>query len=855
MILTLALQTLKARKGGFAGTFVALLLGAAVLSACGILLESGIRAGSPAERYAAADAVVTGRQEATLTLKDLDGSTMKESQPLPERVPLTASPADRIRRADGVRTVIEDDGATVRPATTDGRPVPGHDGTAPEAHSWSTLPLGDFRLTKGHAPRTAHEIVLDTELAARAGTGPGDEIRLMSTSAPRTYTVTGLVALKDGRAPRRSVLFLSDAGLRHLAPSIYAFGVLATPGTSPGQLADAIRASLGDDRLAVHTGDGRGRAEFLDVVVSGSNLVVLAAAVGGNVLLIAVFVLYATTSLSVRHRRREIALLRAIGTTPGQLRRMLAAEAAATGPAAGVLGCPLGLVLVYWLRDRFAGHGIVPPDFALALSPLPFLGAVLVTTLTALVAALVSALRATRIRPTEALGEAAVEPSGLSRGRRITGLVLLVIAAGAFVTGLVQHADFLTLVGLANSMVLLLVIATAVLGPLLARTAVRLLAPPLARTGVTGHLAAANTRANAGRLAGAITPLVLAVSFASTVVFTQTTALRESTDQVRSGLVADHVLTAPNGVSPDLAVKVRELKQVESATGLVKSKVVAVGEMMGAQDAVSLGAQGVDPTALGTTLDLHARDGDLTELSPGTLALSTTAASWLGLGVGDTAGLRLGDGTPFHGKVIAVYTRGLGFADITLDHDLLLAHTTQKTDASVLVRSTPSAQGLTQALSHVAAAYPGTVLRDGLATDDQLAEQRANAWVNYLVVGVIIAYTAITVVNSLAMTTAARRREFALLRLSGTARRQVVGMMRRESAVVVLSGVGLGTLLSAFPLILVALALGGAPWPAVTAPGCAAIAGVTAALAVAGTMVPVRVLLRIRPVEAIGAGE
>jgi putative ABC transport system permease protein len=139
--------------------------------------------------------------------------------------------------------------------------------------------------------------------------------------------------------------------------------------------------------------------------------------------------------------------------------------------------------------------------------------------------------------------------------------------------------------------------------------------------------------------------------------------------------------------------------------------------------------------------------------------------------------------------------------------------------------------------------------------DDQLAEQRANAWVNYLVVGLIIAYTAITVVNTLAMSTAARRREFALLRLSGTARSQVTGMMRRESVVVVVAGVGLGTLLSVFPLVLVALALGGPPWPAVPGLGYLAIAGTTAALATAGTMVPTRLLLRIRPVEAIGARE
>ncbi|MFF2133424.1 FtsX-like permease family protein [Streptomyces olivochromogenes] len=190
-----------------------------------------------------------------------------------------------------------------------------------------------------------------------------------------------------------------------------------------------------------------------------------------------------------------------------------------------------------------------------------------------------------------------------------------------------------------------------------------------------------------------------------------------------------------------------------------------------------------------------------------------------------------------------------------MDHDLLLAHTTGKVDESVLVRSAPSAPGLPQALSHLAAAYPGTVLRDGLAVDDQLAEQRANAWVNYLVVGVIIAYTAITVVNTLAMSTAARRREFALLRLSGTARGQVVGMMRRESVIVIAAGVGIGTLLSAFPLVLVSMAVSGTPIPAVPGLGYLAIAGATAALAAAGTMLPTRMLLRIRPVEAIGAKE
>ncbi|MFF6996435.1 FtsX-like permease family protein [Streptomyces sp. NPDC008313] len=127
--------------------------------------------------------------------------------------------------------------------------------------------------------------------------------------------------------------------------------------------------------------------------------------------------------------------------------------------------------------------------------------------------------------------------------------------------------------------------------------------------------------------------------------------------------------------------------------------------------------------------------------------------------------------------------------------------------------------------------------------------------VNYLVVGVIIACTAVTVVNTLAMATAARRREFALLRLTGTARRQAAGMMRREALTVIVAGVGLDTLLAAFPLALVSLALSGVPWPAVPATGYLAIAGTTAVLAAAGVMIPTRLLPRIPPVEAIGARE
>lgn len=859
-MLRLALATLRSRGGAFAATFTALLLAAAVVSACGVLLESGLRSALPPERYEKAPVIVAADQSVELEVESADGSPYRSAQPLPERPRLDASLARDIAALDGVTSVVPDRRATVRLLAGD-RSVTGANGAVPQAHTWQSLPLGGFRLTEGHRPRGSRQVVLDTDLAQRAGLRVGDTVRLMSTTTPLTFEVAGLARLDGGRTPRQAVLFASEAAVAELAPgartSVDAFGVLTDPGVPVGRVAAQIEKTLKDTNASVYTGGGRGEAEFTDVAAGAATLVEIATAIGGNVMLVAVFVLCATTSLAVRHRRREMALLRAIGTTPRQLHRMIAAESAVAGLAAGVLGCPLGVGVVYWLSDQFAGRGIVPPDFRPVIGPLPFLTAVTATVLTAVGAAWFAARRAARVRPTEALREAAGEPDRLGRGRLVTGGVLLVLAVSVLGLGLGYRTDFMTLVGLANSLVLLLVIAAAVLGPPLTRGAFALLGPLLLRTGVAGWLAAANSRARAARTAAAVTPLILAVAFAATVVFTQTTQLDQSAREIRSGTVADQVLTSSSGVSPDLARRAAELPGVSAATGVVRSKAVGVGSLLGTEETVSLTAQGLQPSALSATVDLDVREGDLSALAPDTVALSATAASWLGLGVGDRAHLYLGDGASFTGEVIAVYGRGLGFADLTFDHDRLLSHTTAGVDQSVLVRSASGTGSgeVAHQLAALARAYPGTTLGGAPAVDDLVAEQRAMAWVNYVVVGLIIAYTGLTVVNTQAMNTASRRREFALLRLTGTTRVQLLATVRRESAAVVVVGVVLGTLLAAAPLALVALALTGGPMPTVPLPGWLAIVGTTGLLAMAGSMLPSRLMLRARPVDAIGMKE
>ncbi|MFC9091250.1 ABC transporter permease [Streptomyces sp. NPDC048231] len=855
-MLTLTVKTLTTRKGSFIATFVALLLGSTVLSVCGILLESGLRIAHPPQRYATADVVVAGRQQAP-SQRGSGHNSSPLTQPLVERVPVPAEVARRLTVVEGASTVVTDTGVPAQVIGSGGLPLGGARGAPTTGHNWSSTRMGPYRLASGRPPAGNHQVVLDEQLAQQAGVAVGDTVSLMTRSRPQHFRVAGVVTLHGVPSPRRSVLFFSDDLTTHLAGRegvVDAVGLLAAPGGDPKQLARAVTHALGDPRLAVLTGEGRGKAEFLDVATTGSTLVLVASALAGNAFLVTVFVVAGTLSLTMANHRRERALLRAVGATPGQIRRMVTAQALAVALAGGLLGWPVGIAVVHGMWDRLAKYGFVPPDLQPVIGPLPAVGAVLTAVLTAHTAAHIAARRTRRIRPTEALGEAALEPTQVGKGRLITGGVLAAGSAGLFVAGLTHSGDATTLVQIANSLVFVTVITAAVLGPLLSRMSMRVLAPLLKASKVTGYLAAANHGTHPRRLAAAVTPLILAVSFAATVIFAQTTTLQASRAQLQDGLVASHVLTAAQGVPPDLADEARHLPQVQAVTGVVSSTVIAGPAPTGGGQPVSLSAQGVDPNALSATMDLKPRQGSLKQLSRNAIALSTMASSRLKRGVGDTVPLRLGDGTPLAPRVIAVYERGMGFADITFDHDLLLAHTTSRMDQSVLVHTAAGAHDTAAAvLAKVAGRYPGIVLQHSLTGSEQMRAQEANAWVNYLLADLILVYTGVTVVNTQVMNTAARRREFALLRLGGTTAAQVMRMMRWESLAVVLAGVGTGTLASLPPLVLVSRTLTGNFWPTVAAPAYLAIAGTTTALTATATLLPTRALLRTPPMKAMNA--
>lgn len=592
----------------------------------------------------------------------------------------------------------------------------------------------------------------------------------------------------------------------------------------------------------VSAGDDRGPVEFLDAAAVRTKLVSMGGAMGGTSLLVAVLVVVGTFALSVQQRERELALLRAIAATSGQVRRLLGREALIVALAAGTAGALLGLPLGAWLHGRFVALGAVPATLQHAVSVLPPLAAVAATLIGAWAAARVASRRVARIRPAEALAEARTERARPAWGRLLAGLLLL--AGGGVLVALLSvlrtepastPVTFLAVVVLSTSV--------ALLGPLLVKAAALLLAGPLRLTGPGGRLATANLRGNAVRMASVVTPLTLLIGMTCTVLFVQPTLGDAARAQAREGVRADWVVASHGpGVPGDAA---RQLRTQDDVVTEVVRTTVRVG-------LDKYAAQGVTPAGITRTWDPDVTAGSLGELAEDTVAVSELAADQLHLTPGSPLKLTLGDGTPAMLTVAAVYARGLGFGDLTFAHDLVARHVDNPLSSSLLVSTARTQTQLVTTLRE----FPGLAVISPATADSLQAErQQANAEVNFLAMGLVLAFTAIAVVNTLAMSVSERVREFALLRLAGATRRQVLRMLRTEALSVLLLAVALGSAVALAVLTAFSVGMTGRAAPAVVPLVYATVVAAAGLLALVATALPGRVALRVRAVTVATAKE
>jgi putative ABC transport system permease protein len=257
----------------------------------------------------------------------------------------------------------------------------------------------------------------------------------------------------------------------------------------------------------------------------------------------------------------------------------------------------------------------------------------------------------------------------------------------------------------------------------------------------------------------------------------------------------------------------------------------------------------------GGALDPGVTAGSLAALHGRAIALGQRRADAAHAHVGDVVAVMLGDGTPAHATVVAIYTRSLGFGDALLAPELAAGHRTSPLLGTILVQTgDPGAVG--RRLRALAARYPGLTVSDRASLASAAdGDREANRWLGPLFVGIIFVFTSIAVVNTLTMIGLQRGRELGLLRLVGGTPGQVRSMARWEAGLVITIGLGVGLVIAAAALLPLSHALTGSLHPTVPAGQLAAILGVSALLALLALALPTRRALRSPPVDAIGVGE
>ncbi|MEV0185697.1 FtsX-like permease family protein [Streptomyces sp. NPDC050625] len=787
----LSLSSLRAHRRRFAGTFLAVFLGVAFLAGT-LVMGDTLRASFGSmfgEATSGTDAVVRGADAIT---------TPGEAQGV--RRPVDTSLVKTVEKVTGVAAAAPDIQGAGQLVGADGKPIGGQ-GPPTLAGNWITDPeLNPYRLAEGHAPLKSGEVVVNRGTAKKGHLKIGDTTTLR-TPGPVKVTIVGLATFggEDGMAQVTFTGMTQADAEKYLTArpgQAASIEVRAGPGVSQQQLVDRLTPVLPKGVEAI---TGQASAQENTDMISSQFLTVFTTFLlvfSGVALLVATFSIHNTFAIVVAQRARENALLRALGASRRQVTASTLVEASVVAVTASAAGLAGGIGIAAGLQALFPAIGFPFPGGDLVVKTLSMVLPLAVGVVVCLGSALMPAVRAGRTAPLAALRETAVDTSGASRLRAVTGTVLAALAVAVALTGVLVSPS----VWLAGLGAVLALVAFVVLGPVASATAVRLLGSPLDRLrGVTGGLARRNALRSPRRTAATASALMIGVAVVS--LFTVFGAsLKATMDQtVSRSFAGDVAVSTPSfgaggsGLSPELAPAVQRLPEVDTAVGLGRG----VAQVDGRGRALTV----TDPAALARSFDLGTVRGDLRGLGADGIAVTRKEADRQGLRTGDTARLTFTDGTTQKFTVRSVYGQSELAGDYVITRAAWAPHRTQDSDRLVAVTfkdGVSTAVGKA-AVEKVAARYGDPQVQ----TRDEYAQSSAGGidmmlTLVYALLALAVFIALLGIANTLTLAVHERTRELGLLRAVGQTRSQLRAMVRWESVLVAAFGTAGGLGLGAF---------------------------------------------------------
>ena len=253
-------------------------------------------------------------------------------------------------------------------------------------------------------------VVIDQVAAELARVKVGDNYKLTGPHATFDLKVLGIVQKPQVLAAHIQSIYLPLETLQAFAnpgkpPLVNRVMVDLNAGVSQNDFVARWKPELDriDPNLTLRL--GRDVRKVVDNNLQGVHLL---SYLGGSVsMLAATFIIFSALSMGVTERSRTLAMMRAIGAQRGQVGSLVVLEGLLLSACAVLIGVPLGWFWLFLLELRF--KHLLPQGFTVSWGGVLFAG--LGSLMAALLASLLPAWWATRVRPLEAMAPSSVAPS------------------------------------------------------------------------------------------------------------------------------------------------------------------------------------------------------------------------------------------------------------------------------------------------------------------------------------------------------------------------------------------------------------------------------------------------------------
>ena len=559
---------------------------------------------------------------------------------------------------------------------------------------------------------------------------------------------------------------------------------------------------------------------------------------------VAMIVVSTTFQVVFRQRERELGLLRVLGGTGSQIRRLMLLESAAVGFVGSLIGAAIG---VLGGAAAVSAAGVVP-SFAAGLSGVSWvqvLALLLACTLFAMLAGFRPAARASRVPPVVAVAGAPQTVQSISRRSRILAAVAAVATVGLGVlTWVKAHAPeeqkvdgFVLVLGLAVlTLAAVITLVVAVL-PLVTRALGRL------GRSESYRLAAANSARNPGRTAATGVAIFIGVALIAMVTVGAQSLRATAHSALNRQAPVD--LTVSAGPEPLTSTEVESLDRIAGIEAM------AVVDGLPATASWAGTGWGFNGTLLDVTDVGDAARGEMPTVGPDEVLMP-----WNDSGDPEPAEICVAETcVPVEG----VPSGQMVGSDRFLTTPEVLASFDQDPEPMQVWLKLENPDDYAKVLSEIQAISPD------LAVDGQVALRAAIDQIVNIMVLVVVALLGVSVLvalvgitNTLSLSVAERTRENGLLRALGMTKRQVRSMLSWEALLIALVstafGLGIGAYFgivgfSALPIgIADANRIIEIPWLQ-----WALIVVVAVGSALIASIVPGRKASRVSPVEALAS--